>query len=77
MDRAEELYRSLVEEDPLDKGLWEALVNLHGRQGDLLGLESTVRRLRGTLAELGEEGMPAMLERSIGEVRARLAACVA
>jgi len=76
LGRAEELYRSLVEEDPLDKGLWEALVNLHGRRGDLLGLESTVRRLRGTLAELGEEGMPATLERSVGEVRARLAASV-
>ena len=49
-------------------------MNLHGRQGDLLGLESTVHHLRGTLAELGEEGMPAALERSVGEVRARLGA---
>jgi len=74
LGRAEELYRSLVEDDPLDKGLWEALVKLHGRRDDLLGLESTVRRLRGTLAELGEEGMPATFERTVGEVRARLGA---
>jgi len=78
LDRAEELYIGLAEDDPLDHRLWEALARLHGRRNDLLGLEATVRRLRSALAELGEGEdldkvpVPPTLERVFAEVRASL-----
>jgi hypothetical protein len=76
--RAQELYTVLAEEDPLDHRLWEALVRLHGRRNDLLGLEATWRRLRGALVELGEGEdpdrvpVPPALAHVFAEVRASL-----
>jgi hypothetical protein len=76
--RAQELYVLLVEEDPLDHRVWEALARLHGRRGDLSGLEATMRRLRSALVELGEGEdpehvpVPPALAHAFAEVRASL-----
>ena len=51
--RAEELYIGLCAENPEDERLWTALFRIHERAGSALGLESTVRRLRAALVELG------------------------
>jgi LysM domain-containing protein len=78
LTRAQELYVLLAEEDPLDHRLWEALARLHGRRGDLLGLEATMRRLRSALVELGEGedpervAVPPALAHAFADVRASL-----
>jgi DNA-binding SARP family transcriptional activator len=50
--RAEELYSTLCAEEPEDERLWTALFRVYERGGNALGLESAVRKLRSTLAEL-------------------------
>jgi hypothetical protein len=79
--RAQELYIGLAGELAEDEQLWEALFRTHGRRGDRLGLDASVRRLRSALAELGEDGdgpdaiaIPAGLARLIDQLRAQLAA---
>jgi two-component SAPR family response regulator len=78
--RAQELYIGLAGELDEDEPLWAALFRTHGRRGDRLGLEASIRRLRSALAELAEDGdgpeaiaIPPGLGRLIDELRVRLA----
>jgi DNA-binding SARP family transcriptional activator len=76
--RAEELYAGLTAEDPLNEPLWVALFRVHGRRGDPIGLEASVRRLRSALVELGRAASPDTvvlstdLENVLNEVRTDL-----
>jgi hypothetical protein len=60
---------------------WEALARMHGRRNDLLGLDSTVRRLRNALADAGDNSdpdtviLPPALVRVFDEMRVSLLAC--
>jgi nucleoid-associated protein YgaU len=78
--RAEELYSALCAEEPEDERLWTALFRVYERGGNALGLESSVRKLRSTLAELapGEPNvetfpLPAKLDTLVTQIRNRLA----
>ena len=62
--RAQELYIGLAGELAEDERLWAALFRTHGRRGDRLGLEASIRRLRSD--RLG-------LEASIRRLRSALA----
>jgi hypothetical protein len=64
----------------LDERLWIALFRVHERAGDVLGLDSSVRRLRAALCELGSGdidpgtlAIPPNLERVLAEIRERFA----
>jgi hypothetical protein len=78
--RAQELYIGLAGELAEDERLWAALFRTHGRRGDRLGLEASIRRLRSALAELAEDddgpdaiAIPHGLAHLIDELRAQLA----
>jgi nucleoid-associated protein YgaU/DNA-binding SARP family transcriptional activator len=78
--RAADLYIQLCAEDPEDERLWTALFRVHERAGDVLGLDSSVRRLRAALCELSSGNadpdrvvIPPNLERVLTEIRSHLA----
>jgi DNA-binding SARP family transcriptional activator len=84
LGRAAELYASLCAEEPEDERLWTALFRVYEREGSLLGLESAVRRLQLTLAELAPGKvnvetmpLPPKLDRLVQEIRARIGAAPA
>lgn len=52
------VIRPWLFERPEDDRLWVALLRVQGRRGDALGLESTLRRLRTTLVQLGHGDKP-------------------
>ena len=52
--RAVELYTELVGERPDDEQLWVALLRVQARRGDVLALQTSLRRLRSALVELGQ-----------------------
>jgi hypothetical protein len=56
--RAVELYTELVAERPDDEQLWVALLRIQARRGDVLALQTSLRRLRSTLVELGQGSDP-------------------
>jgi two-component SAPR family response regulator len=56
--RAQELYTELTGERPDDDHLWVALLRVQGRRGDVLGVQTSVRRLRTALVELGHGADP-------------------
>jgi hypothetical protein len=78
--RAAELYIQLCAKDPEDERLWIALFRVHERAGDVLGLDSSVRRLRAALCELSsgeadpeQVAIPPNLQRMLSEIRIRTA----
>jgi hypothetical protein len=78
--RAAELYVQLCAADPEDERLWIALFRVHERAGDVLGLDSSVRRLRTALCELASGDVdpetvtiPPNLDRVLAEIRERIA----
>ncbi len=79
LSRAAELYVQLCAEDPEDERLWIALFRVHERAGDVLGLDSSVRRLRAALCELASGdvepetvAIPPNLERVLTQIRERI-----
>jgi hypothetical protein len=77
--RAADLYIQLCAEDPEDERLWIALFRVHERAGNVLGLDSSVRRLRAALCELSSGNVdpekvpiPPNLERVLAEIRRRM-----
>jgi two-component SAPR family response regulator len=83
LGRAADLYIQLCAEDPEDERLWIALFRVHERAGDVLGLDSSVRRLRAALCELssGEVdqetvAIPPNLQRILTEIRRHLTGAV-
>ena len=79
--RPTDLYIQLCAEDPEDERLWIALFRVHERAGDVLGLDSSVRRLRAALCELSsgeadpeQVAIPPNLERVLTDIRGRIAA---
>jgi hypothetical protein len=78
LGRAAELYIQLCAEDPEDERLWIALFRVHERAGDVLGLDSSVRRLRAALCELSsgdadpeQVAIPPNLQRILSEIHKR------
>jgi len=76
--RAAELYPAPCAEEPDDERLWTALFRVYERGGTALGLESAVRKLRSTLAELapGEPKLepfplPARLDALVSQIHVR------
>jgi two-component SAPR family response regulator len=77
--RAEQLYFGLAGEIAEDEQLWAALFRTQAKRGDLVALDTSVRRLRSALVEMGEarDGprgvvLPAGLARLIDELQAQL-----
>jgi hypothetical protein len=58
LGHAVELYTELVAERPDDEQLWVALLRIQGRRGDVLALQTSLRRLRSALVELGQGSDP-------------------
>jgi hypothetical protein len=53
-----ELYTGLTAERPDDDRLWVSLLRVQGRRGDGLALQTSLRRLRTALVELGHGDDP-------------------
>jgi two-component SAPR family response regulator len=77
--RAAELYVQLCAEDPEDERLWIAFFRVHERAGDVLDLDSSVRRLRAALCELASGdvdpetvAIPPNLDRIVAAIRERI-----
>jgi len=78
LGRAVDLYTELTGERPDDDRRWISLLRVHGRRGDAMGLEASLRRLRTALVELGHGDkpdtvrLPLNVQRVLEEVQAQL-----